>query len=67
MLLMLFTTNFTFGKVIEWVCSEAEVVVLTGECAVHGFSSRLKAMVKWSGYPDKFNSWIPLSDLQNLS
>jgi len=21
------------------------------------------ALVKWSGYPDKFNSWIPLSDL----
>lgn len=23
-----------------------------------------KALVKWSGYPDKFNSWVPLSDLQ---
>ena len=25
-----------------------------------------KALVKWSGYPDKFNSWVPLSDLHKL-
>ena len=25
-----------------------------------------KALVKWSGYPDKFESWVPLSDLQKL-
>ena len=23
-----------------------------------------KALVKWKGYPDKFNSWIPLSDVK---
>ena len=23
-----------------------------------------KALVKWKGYPDKFNSWIPLSDAE---
>ena len=25
-----------------------------------------KALVIWSGYPDKFNSWVPLSELQKL-
>ena len=23
------------------------------------------ALVKWEGYSDNFNSWIPLKDLQN--
>ena len=26
-----------------------------------------KALVKWLGYSDDFNSWIPLSSLQDLS
>ena len=26
-----------------------------------------QALVKWLGYSDDFNSWIPLSSLQNLS
>ena len=25
-----------------------------------------KALVKWKGYPDEFNSWVPLKDLKNL-
>ena len=24
------------------------------------------ALVKWLGYPDKFNSWLPLSDLKDF-
>ena len=24
------------------------------------------ALVKWSGYPDKFNSWVSLNDLVNF-
>ena len=27
---------------------------------------RKRALVKWSGYPDQFNSWIPLSKLNKL-
>ena len=26
-----------------------------------------KALVKWKGYPDEFNSWVPLRDLQSLA
>ena len=26
-----------------------------------------QALVKWLGYSDDFNSWIPLSSLQDLS
>ena len=25
-----------------------------------------KALVKWKGYPDEFNSWVPLRDISNL-
>ena len=24
------------------------------------------ALVKWKGYPEEFNSWIPLKDLENI-
>ena len=27
---------------------------------------RKRALVKWSGYPDRFNSWVPLSELNKL-
>ena len=25
-----------------------------------------KALVKWKGYPEEFNSWIPLKALENI-
>ena len=25
-----------------------------------------RALVKWSGYPDKFNSWVPLTYLKKV-
>ena len=25
-----------------------------------------RALVEWRGWPEKFNSWIPLSDLQKI-
>ena len=25
-----------------------------------------QALVKWKGYPEKFNSWVPLEDLERL-
>ena len=28
--------------------------------------SKGKALVKWKGYPDEFNSWVPAGDLKNL-
>ena len=27
---------------------------------------RKRALVKWSGYPDQFNSWVPMSELNKL-
>lgn len=31
-----------------------------------GKGGKKQVLVKWMGYPDKFNSWIPESDLKNL-
>ena len=28
--------------------------------------SKDKALVKWKGYPDEFNSWVPLKDLKKI-
>ena len=28
--------------------------------------SKGKALVKWKGYPDEFNSWVPLKDLEKI-
>ena len=25
-----------------------------------------KALVAWSGYPEKFDEWIPIKDVENL-
>ena len=27
---------------------------------------RKRAFVKWRGYPDQFNSWVPMSELNKL-
>ena len=29
-------------------------------------NKRKHALVKWSGYPDQFNSWVPMSKLNKL-
>ena len=29
-------------------------------------NKRKRALVKWSGYPDKFSSWVPMSELNKL-
>ena len=29
-------------------------------------NKRKRALVKWSGYPDQFNSWVPMSELNKL-
>ena len=30
------------------------------------FRDKKRALVKWRGYPDKFNSWVPMSELKKL-
>ena len=31
------------------------------EKVIHRDNKRKRALVKWSGYPDQFNSWVPMS------
>ena len=30
------------------------------------YYKKKQALVKWSGYLDKFNSWIPFKDVYNI-
>ena len=30
------------------------------------FRDKKRALVKWKGYPNKFNSWVPMSKLKKL-
>ena len=36
------------------------------EEVIHRDKKQKRALVKWSCYPDKFNSWIPISELNKL-
>ena len=33
---------------------------------IHHDNKRKRAFVKWSGYSDQFNSWVPMSELNKL-
>ena len=33
----------------------------------HGTGKNKKVLVKWKGYPAKFNSWVPASQIMDIS
>ena len=41
--------------------------VFRTEKVIRWHYKKKQALVKWLGYSDDFNSWIPLSNLQDLS
>ncbi|XP_033229775.1 uncharacterized protein LOC117181325 [Belonocnema kinseyi] len=75
---VVYELEYLAGKVIDGLFYEQELAdvknrnVHKGEFIVEkiiqtrGKASEKQALVKWAGHPDKFNSWIPASELKNI-
>ena len=55
------------GSFYEPELLPAKQNVFRTEKFIRGDYKKKRALVKWLGYSDDFNSWIPLSNLQDLS
>ena len=55
------------GSFYEPVLLSAKQEVFRIEKVIRRDDKKKQALVKWLAYSDDFNSWIPLSSLQNLS
>ena len=54
------------GSFYEPELLKAEQDVFRIEKVIKRDYKKKQALVKWRGYPDKFNSWIPFKDLQSV-
>lgn len=54
------------GSFYEPELQKTEQEVYRIEKIVRKDKNKKRVLVKWKGYPDEFNSWIPMSDLQSL-
>ena len=54
------------GSFYEAELSPSTQNVFRIEKVIRRDQKKKKAFVKWKGYPDKFNSWVPLSDAEKL-
>ena len=54
------------GSFYEPELLQAEQDVFKIEEVIRRYHKRKLALVKWLGYKDEFNSWVPLSDLNNV-
>ena len=51
------------GSFYEQELQKAKQETFRMEKTIRRDHKKKQALVKWSGYPDKFNSWVPLSEL----
>ena len=54
------------GSFYEPELQKAKQTIFRIEKVIRRDARKGKALVKWSGYPEKFNSWVDLKDLSNL-
>ena len=54
------------GSFYEPELLKAEQDVFRIEKVIKRDYKKKQALVRWRGYPDKFNSWLPLKDLQSV-
>ena len=54
------------GSFYEPELSKARQDVFRIDKVVRRDYKKKMALVKWKGYNDNFNSWIPMKDLQNI-
>ena len=54
------------GSFYEQELQKAKQAIFTIERVIKRDNKKKKALVSWSGYPDKFSSWISFKDLENI-
>ena len=54
------------GTFCEQELQKAKQATFRIEKVLKRDNKKKKALVSWSGYPDKFNSWISFKDLENI-
>ena len=54
------------GSFYEPELLKAEQDIFTIEKIIRKDRKKKKALVKWKGYSDEFNSWIPLKEVVNI-
>ena len=54
------------GSFYEPELQKAKQTIFRIEKVIRRDARKGKALVKWSGYPEKFNSWVDLKELSNL-
>ena len=52
------------GSFYEQELQKAKQEIFRIEKIIRRDYKKKSALVKWKGYPDKFNSWVPLSELR---
>ena len=54
------------GSFYEQELQKAKQQTFRIEKVIRRDNKKKMALVKWSGYPDKFNSWVSFKDLVNF-
>ena len=54
------------GTFYEQELQKAKQQTFRIESVIKRDNKKKKTLVSWSGYPDKFNSWISFKDLENI-
>ena len=55
-----------YDKELQKVVKEDDIYEVEKIVKKRGKGKNLQYLVKWLGYPDKFNSWVPASDIKDL-
>ncbi|KAK3735990.1 hypothetical protein QZH41_006322 [Actinostola sp. cb2023] len=55
-----------YGQEIQKVEKEDDVYQIESVVKKRKRKGKLEYLVKWKGYPDKFNSWVPARDMKTL-
>jgi transposase InsO family protein len=55
-----------YDKELQKVIKQDDVYEIEKVLKKRGRGNNVQYLVKWSGYPNKFNSWVPASEINNI-